>query len=156
MRNDAIIPSNIEHARSIAARIRVEDELELQALGMGPADGVVDSFEQSLRSWTLVCGGEPIAIWGVCADSVLDEIGTPWLLTACEVAGNRVRFARLSRGAVERMLEIFPKLENWVDARYIVCVRYLRWLGFTIHPAVPYGPYGLPFHRFEIARGMNG
>jgi hypothetical protein len=31
-------------------------------------------------------------------------------------------------------------------------VRWLRRIGFTLHPAEPLGPLGVPFHRFEMER----
>lgn len=152
MREAAIIPATVAHARAIAARIRPEDAAETAALGLESIAATVESFERSLRSWTLVQAGQPIAIWGVGAESILDDVGMPWMITAHEIHQNRVRLARISRAAVARMLRIFPRLENWVDARYTVCVRYLGWIGFTVHPAEPYGPLGMPFRRFEMTR----
>ena len=37
-----------------------------------------------------------------------------------------------------------------VDARNARAIRWLRWLGFRIHPAEAHGIQGLPFHRFEM------
>ena len=39
---------------------------------------------------------------------------------------------------------------NYVDARHTDAIRWLKWLGFTLHPATPYGPFDLPFHKFTM------
>lgn len=44
----------------------------------------------------------------------------------------------------------FALLTNYVDARNAVSIRWLRWLGFEIEPAAPFGIHGLPFHRFSM------
>ena len=47
----------------------------------------------------------------------------------------------------------YSLLINFVDARHGVAIRWLKWLGFKVFPAKPFGPDKLPFHRFEMRTG---
>lgn len=151
MRTLHIIDADPSHAAIVAAAMREADQAEVLAIGQGtPLEAAAQSLERSARAWTWVEDGTPLAIFGVAVESFVGGIGRPWLLTSTGVMRHRTRFARLSLHALSRMREVRPRLENWVDGRYEVCLRYLGWLGFTIHPAQPLGPYRVPFHRFEI------
>ena len=48
------------------------------------------------------------------------------------------------------MLKTYRVLTNYADARNTTAIRWLRWLGFNILPAIPFGLDGLPFHPFEL------
>ncbi len=51
------------------------------------------------------------------------------------------------------MLDLFPHLQNYVDARNEISIRWLKWLGFRFDPKpVPYGIWGLPFLRFQMEK----
>ena len=41
-------------------------------------------------------------------------------------------------------------LVNWVDDRNTCAIRWLKWMGFTIHEPEPYGVANLPFRRFDM------
>ncbi len=71
-------------------------------------------------------------------------------MTTDLVEKNKTTFLRYSRPMIEVMLAEFSHLENYVDARYKKCIRWLKWLGFVIHDAVPFGVQGLRFHKFEM------
>lgn len=151
MRDLKIIEARPEHAVEVAARLRAEDAAEVWAIGrFTPLAAVEQSLDRSMRAWAWIEDGQPVALFGVGVESLIGGVGRPWLLTTAGVAQHRIRLARLSLNALVRIREVRPRLENWVDARYTVCLRYLRWLGFTVHPAEPMGVFGLPFHRFEI------
>lgn len=146
-----IVEARPEHAIQVAAGIRPEDAAEVWAIAMKtPLAAAEQCLERSLRSWAWVEDGQALVIFGVGGESLIGGVGRPWQLTRTEVTQRRTRFCRVSLNALERMREVRPRLENWVDARYGACVRYLRWLGFTVHQAEPMGILGLPFHRFEI------
>lgn len=139
-----------EDAASIAARMRAADLDEVAAIGFDPLTAAQRSIERAVLSWTWLEDGLPLAIFGVGTRTLIGDVGEPWLLTAQGLERHPIRFLRGSLNALSQMRAMFPRLENWVDARYVVCVRYLGWLGFTVHPAQPYGMRGQPFHRFEI------
>ncbi|MBX9946067.1 MAG: hypothetical protein K2Y40_18475 [Reyranella sp.] len=136
----------------LAPRLRAADVEEIRAgSGLGPAEALRRSFEFSTHVWAVRGQGDgPIALWGVGPLSLVEGKGAPWLLAsdAFEVLGTDV--ARLSRPLLAGMRDLYPHLENHVDARNTRAARWLSWLGFTIEPAAPWGVEGRPFHRFWI------
>lgn len=145
-----IVPASREHVAAIAERVRHADAVEVEALGLTPRAAIELSLDHSLCAWTWIEEDAPACIWGVTAQTILGATGCPWLITTDLVQRYPMRFLRGSRNALERMQAMFPRLENYVDARYAVCVRWLRWLGFEIWAAQPFGPMRLPFHRFTM------
>ena len=81
--------------------------------------------------------------------SRLGGVGVPWMVAARLVEQYPLAFLRRCRPAVDYMAERYPVLTNAVDARNALAIGWLRWLGFTIKPAIPVGPDRLPFHPFE-------
>jgi hypothetical protein len=57
---------------------------------------------------------------------------------------------KYGRSKILEMLELCPKLGNYCDARYTAAHRWLRKLGFTVHPPEPYGPKRALFCRITI------
>ena len=60
------------------------------------------------------------------------------------------RFLRLSREYLEEAKKGYDFLENYVDQRNEAAVKWLAWLGFTIHDPEPFGPDKYLFHRFTM------
>lgn len=136
----------------LAPRLRESDRLEITAsTGLVDIAAILqDSIDRSLQVW--VCcspDGEPVSVMGVASLSLLGGMGCPWMLATDLVDRVPGRLMKHSRTFLGRMHELFPHLENFVDARNERSVRWLRRLGFTIHPAEPHGPAGQLFHRFE-------
>ena len=86
---------------------------------------------------------------GVGPLSLLGGEGCPWLLGSDLVARHALAFARRNRAMVASWLRTYPVLRNHVDARNFQAIRWLRWLGFEVKPAMPYGVRRLPFDPFE-------
>lgn len=102
-------------------------------------------------SWVALNEDKPVAIFGV--GHFDPKVGVPWMLATHDVFQTpRASRALVSKGRwyIQRMLANYPRLENYVDTRNERAIRWLRHLGFTIHPAAPYGPYGYLFHRFDM------
>lgn len=136
----------------LAPRLREADRLEIMASsGLTDIETILqNSIDQSLQVW-VGCSpeGEPAGVLGVASVSLLGGIGCPWMLATDLLDRVPGRLMTNSRIYLERMHELFPHLENFVDARNVRSVRWLRRLGFHIHPAAPHGPAGHLFHRFE-------
>lgn len=92
--------------------------------------------------------GVPILMFGVSAGSYLSFEGCPWMLGVARDRATGLALARRTWHHVRKMQRDYPVLVNWTDARHTESHSWLRWAGFTLEPAVPYGPFGLPFHRF--------
>lgn len=151
MTDVTVIPATLEHAASLARRMRRADADEVWASGrLLPADALRVSLGLSLKAWTGTVDGVPMCIFGVAPLSLMSGYGAPWMLGAEGLERHAVAFLRRNRPFVAEMRAVFPRMENWVDARNAASIRWLRWLGFTIHPAAPWGAHDLPFHRFSM------
>jgi hypothetical protein len=52
------------------------------------------------------------------------------------------------------MLEQHSFLENWVDARNVTSIKWLKWCGFDFDDPAPFGVEQLMFHRFEMRKNI--
>jgi hypothetical protein len=139
-------------AEALAAGMRAQDIAELEAVGRPDLVAVVrESIAVSTWCWTVTVDGELAAILGVTRHgTVLAPIGVPWMLGTELVRQHRRCLARLTPQYIDQMLQVAPHLLNYVHARNTVAVRWLKRTGFRLHPARPHGPFGEPFHLFEM------
>lgn len=145
-------PAEAADATFLAPRLRFADVREIEA-AFGPvdvADALRASVRRSLRAWTATLDDEPLFIGGVGAVSFTGGVGSPWLVASEAARRYPAGLTRVAKGFVPDMLALFPKLENWVDERNTESVAWLARLGFTMYDPEPYGPQGLPFHRFAL------
>lgn len=152
-----VIPATQAHAIAMCGRMRAADVAEVRAsIGVGPDEALRRSLAFSSHAWAGLVDGEVACLFGVGMTSLIGGVGAPWLLGTDLIARHGTAFLRRNRPHVAFMLSLYPKLENWVDARNGLAIEWLRWLGFSIMPAEPYGPFGLPFHRFEMQIHRHG
>lgn len=147
-----IVAADFAHVDAIARDMRDADAREVfAATGWEPGYALEKSLHLS-SGWavTVMDDEGPAAMGGLVLDG---RNGCPWLLgTPRLTLGRRRWFMKMSRFFFEKACHDADYLENHVDARYAASVRWLRWLGFTIEPAEPYGLLQLPFHRFHWRR----
>jgi GNAT superfamily N-acetyltransferase len=144
-----IIPASPAHAEALAPRMRAADVAEVYAAARhAPLEALTRSLAISTHAWCGIMDGEVACLFGVGMRSLLGGVGSPWMLGSDLIEQHGKAFLRRSRGVVAQMQAAYPELENWVDARNAVSIRWLRWLGFTLEPAAPFGPFDCPFHRF--------
>lgn len=99
----------------------------------------------------MVDDSRPVCMFGVTPIDILGGVGSPWLLGTDEVKKYANTFLRLNKSYVAKMLELFPYLQNYVDTRNEISIRWLKWLGFKFGPEpIPYGIWNLPFFRFSM------
>jgi hypothetical protein len=75
-----------------------------------------------------------------------------WLISTTLVDRHRLAFFRFTKAEVQRLLERWPLMVNFVDARYTRSIEWLRRLGAEVGEPQPFGAAGLPFHPFVFAR----
>jgi hypothetical protein len=92
----------------------------------------------------------PMCIFGVKEGSLLQPVARPWMIATPELSFHASKFLRGSVGVVEIWKQQFGFMENWVYEKNVEAVRWLQWLGFSVYYPSPFGPYNLPFHRFEM------
>ena len=144
-------PASFTDVDPIASRMREADKREVWATAlMRPDQALAESLRASTHAWTKLLDDRPVGMFGCSPMAHLTGSGSAWLLGTDDLAINPMRFVKESRRWVGTMLEVYNPLVNWVDARNAASVRWLRWLGFAIMSPAPFGPFGLPFHRFEM------
>lgn len=170
-----IVPLTAKHA-DIIPRLRQADIDEIWAMeGMEPKLAVAYSIACADPGWAAELDGRTEAVFGIgpaqavaSSDArdtsasmrvgpvgeTLDggRIGRPWLVGSDEIEKHPITFYRMSRGIIGEMKTRYAMLENWVDARNKLSIRWLEWGGFHIEPAENTGYENIPFHRFWWAR----
>jgi hypothetical protein len=143
-----VVAAHREHVGRIAAHVREQDREELQELyGQTPQEVLEYSFRVSRGAWTGLVDGVPVCMFGVVELS--REVGRPWMIGTQELDRHAVTFLRRCRGHVEAMKRRYGRLENYVDARSAMAVRWLRWLGFEMKEKVRAGEGAIPCYRFQ-------
>lgn len=136
-----------EDARELAPLLRVEDRQEVQALGVAPLEGLLQSLAGALEAWTYRVDGQIVCMAGITPRSLIGRTGVPWLLGSELVGQHRRIFMAETRRMVDHWLTLFDVLSNVVDVRYEGAIRWLRWLGFDIG-----APFPLAHGRFCVVR----
>ncbi len=136
----------------IAQHLRQADRQELAAVHgwdidlLGCLQTAVSASEES---FVALAGDEPIAVFGVAPVSLLGGLGCPWMLGTDTLDRHGRAIVTLSREHVARWGDRYACLFNYVDARNLRSIAWLRHTGFVVWPAAPHGLHGEPFHRFE-------
>jgi hypothetical protein len=147
----AVEPSDLVY---LAEHLREQDVAELRAAGHTDIHAaLVRSVAMSNETFVAVANGKPVAVFG-CAEhgSLLAKDGVPWLLGTQEIVKHRRVLQRWARGYITDLLGRYPRLFNAVHAENTVSVRWLKALGFDLHPPVAVPPHGAMFQMFEVSR----
>lgn len=146
-----IVESKSIHPKLLADAMRADDIAEAEALGLDAAKSAFFAYRQAAYRQTAFIDGEIAAMWGVVG-TPMSMVGQPYLLTTHAVEKiSPIKFAKIYRKEVEIMKQMFPKLENYVDARYTKSVRMLEIAGFTLSEIMLLGPNKTPFYKFTMA-----
>lgn len=147
------IPAEVSHVAEIARKCRAADRDEIWAAEkITPEEALLNGLAMSPVTWTGVADGLPICMFGVSPWCILGAAGAPWMIGTTDIKPHARAFLKGSKKALEAMREPYDMLVNLVDARHVQAIRWLKWLGFTVHAPIPYGPFGMAFHPFEWRR----
>ena len=144
-----IVETTKQHVYELIDNLRELDRAEIEGMGFSCERALWRSYKKGLFNKTALLNGKVLAIWGV-GGTMLGEIGVPWLLTSNEY--NKIspmKFARIYRKEVAKMLELFPVLVNYVDASYNQAVRLLEISGFKLHDP-EFFKSGKMYRKFEM------
>ncbi len=143
--------TTVKDVAVLAARMRASDRREVAAYGHTDVmRAVTSSVANSVLCWSAFIDDELAAILGAAPLSVMGGVGSPWMLGTDVLTRHSRVLVSQTPAYIDRMLVAFPHLLNFVHAENTTSVRWLRRLGFTIHPAMPFGELGAPFHKFEM------
>ena len=156
MVNYTIIDTTEEHVEELSHSMSPEDVAECWAAQhLSPREALRVSMMYTNSPKTGLVNGRVMAIWGVGKVTVLSETGMPWMLTSILVEQHYRIFLRHSKSLLYIMKQEAIVFNNFVDARNVTAIKWLRWLGFTIHDPLPYGPDKMPFHRFTMSNNND-
>ena len=98
----------------------------------------------------MLIDGVPCAILGLVVVSDLTGTGVPWLLGTDLAVSNKRVFLKHSAKGIAQMIQRCPFLYNHVHSANRVSVRWLKFMGFTIHKPEPHGMNNAMFHKFTM------
>lgn len=138
-----------EDINYVADNAREADVLELWASDLAtPLHCILQGTMAEGEAWAGLIDGKTVCIFGVVDRA--NGIGVPWMVGTPDIEAAAITFARGSYAVTRAMFKRWSYLTNWVDARNCHAIRWLRFLGFTIHEPEPYGKLGMLFHPFEM------
>lgn len=151
MRSEFSPAVTADMADYVIANMREQDRDEIWAANrLTPRDAIRQGVRDSVFLWCVLVGGLPAAICGVAPlGHPTSHFGVPWLLGTDDLVRAPVSFFRGSRRALESVYPRYTHLVNFVDARNVVSLKWLRWLGFRILEPREYGVDRRPFHLVE-------
>ena len=146
-----IVPATLAHAEELAANMQQADVDEIWALAhITPIEAVNMSLRASLDPRTGLAEGKVIVMFGIAKATFLSPVAVPWLLATDDIKTHSKHFLRHSRIYFERYKANNEMMVNYVDDRHKGAIRWLEWMGFTMHDPQPFGIDQLPFRKFEI------
>lgn len=134
----------------LVENISPEDQMEIYALGFNPKFALDHAIENALDAVAIRKDDELACIVGISVEPGLFSEVTPWLVSTKLMRKHPRQVLELSKRIVARWRSLYPYMENYVDARHIKAITWLRHIGAVIHPEEPYGPYARPFHKFTF------
>lgn len=138
---------------AIASAARSADRAEIEeGCGQSVAGALAIGLRASVAAHVISWNGDILAAFGDVSHSPCAGIGIPWLVSTVAIERHPRAFLRACRPLLNLMLARHPTLANYVDARNVVAIRWLEWLGFTMSSPTPYGPNGLLFRQFHMTR----
>ncbi len=145
-----IITSTLSHARELVKTLREKDRREAEGLGLEPHKGIFQAYKKACYKKTVLVDEEVAAMFGLHGE-LLGTVGRPYLITGTAVEKvSPLTFARIYTKEAMIMKELFPVLENIVDANYHEAVRMLKIAGFTVSDeAFEFTP-GRWFRKFSM------
>ena len=144
-----VVPTELSHMEELSHTMRIADVRECWAANhYTPYDALKHSIYHTDKPFTGLYKGRVMCIWGVGKVSYLSKEGIPWMLTSNLVSQHYREFLRRSPGLLKDMQKEAIVLLNTVDVRNKISIKWLKWLGFTIHDPVPFGPDDMLFHPF--------
>jgi len=145
------IPADVTHIEPLLENITPDVKEELIALkGEDVYDTIKQCIEEADEAWTAFGSEGLICIFGVRGTSILGGKAFPWLLTTTLVQKHKRNFLKGAKLSIDHWFRQYDVLENFIPAGFDRLLKWLKWAGFTVYPAVPVGTRLL--HRIEMRK----
>lgn len=129
-----IVPAEPAHVREALARLRDFDREHIRQ-HEAPDQSLVDEIRRANFASAGLIDGEVACVWGVRADTILNDSAYFWMLTTRLVDEHPFIFVRHSQLMAQKILKDFSRLHGWVLEDNHRSIKWLRWLGCTLVPA---------------------
>jgi hypothetical protein len=137
----------------IASDMRQADVDEVWASNQyTPLEALHEGFKRSELSVVVTVNDEPCVMLGLVVHSALTGSGIPWLLGTNNALNYKRNFFTQVPDVIDAMLDVCPRLFNYVHVENKVSIRWLKRIGFTFDDPIPYGHSGELFHKFYLER----
>lgn len=133
-----IVQAGAEHVGPVVKDLRVYDQTDVERVGLEVEETIRSAIRDSMFSWTGIKDDQVLCIFGVKCASLTSDEGYLWMVTTSLVEQHQFTFVRHSQLVVEALRHDFRRIHGMVDARYDRSIQWIKWLGFTIEPAVDF------------------
>lgn len=148
-----VVDATDAHVLEVADNMRQADRDEVYATSHHNAHtALARSVQATPEPKAGLADGRAMCIFGIGVSGLLSVRGSPWLLGHEELPQHARAFLRMSHDWVKEERVKFDQLVNYVDARNVHSIRWIKFLGFEIEDPKPWGIDKLPFHRFTWTR----
>lgn len=147
------VKPTVELIQAIADNMRQEDVDEVWASHHStPIKSLTKGWEISDYSMIVVVNNEPCVMIGLVIRDILSGTGVPWLLGTDNALKYKRCFLTEVPAVINEMLDICPRLFNYVHVKNRTSVKWLKRIGFTFDEPIPYGCDNELFHKFHLER----
>jgi hypothetical protein len=149
--NFRIRPARLQDICDLSPKLRQLDLDEVKAShGHTGEQALLAGYVSASHCFTVELSGEVIAMFGVSPSVVGPRIGSGWLLGSDKIDSSKIAFAKASLKALGFLLESYDAVFNFVDARHVRSIEWLKWLGAFFYDERPFGVEQKPFQMFVI------
>jgi len=143
-------PAKVDDVYVLYPKIREVDVEEVKAtIGLDIKDGLMASYQTSDETYTMVADdGDLVGMFGLTktADPLISVV---WMLCSERLPQYSKSFIKLSKQWVIDQNKKHSILMNYVDARNITSIKWLKHLGFVlINRVEKFGVDKKPFYEF--------
>ena len=140
-----------ELVEAIAADMRQADADEVWASNRNtPIEALMKGWEISNYTTVVTVNDEPCVMIGLAIRDILSGSGVPWLLGTENALKYKRQFITQVPAVISEMLDICPRLYNYVHVKNKVSIKWLKLIGFTLEDPLPCGPNNELFYKFYL------
>jgi len=135
----------------IAENMRDGDLVEVLASGIFTDPLTALKYAVDNSDYSILVTDEhdtPLALYGIAIRRGVTGLGVPWLLSSAHALDHKREFLLNTPTVIKGMLDLCPRLVNYVHVENRISIRWLKWLGFTIEKPVK-NKLGEEFCRFS-------
>ena len=136
----------------VSKNMRQADKIEVKLIGgLSPYASLLHSYNGSIKKWTVLEDGIPIACFGVGAKNLVIGEGIVWFLGTDRVEKKARVFALMAMNYIHKMYRYCSVLYNITHSKNKKAITLLKYLGFSFDPPIDVkGNMFIPFFRENV------